>query len=107
MEKTPIKILGAEPYDKVRELCHQKEMSADDYVKLIGDRFYPFLPEKSVLIPVPGHDGTASHTLQLLRHPCVNRNGKLRGWGREEVCRTLRLPLLPASSLLLRNETQR
>ena len=65
MEKTPIKILGAEPYDKVRELCHQKDMSAYDYVKLIGDRFYPFLPEKSVLIPVPGHDGKASHTLQL------------------------------------------
>lgn len=60
-----IRVLGAEPYEKVRELCHKKDMDAMELVEVIGDRFHPYLPEKSVLVPVPGHEGYATHSVRM------------------------------------------
>ncbi len=40
-------------------------MDAMELVEVIGDRFHPYLPEKSVLVPVPGHEGYATHSVRM------------------------------------------
>ena len=66
MEK--IKIIGARSYEEVRDLCHEiKQMDAFTIVHTIAQQLYPALPDKCILIPVPGHDGKATYTLKLAK----------------------------------------
>ena len=65
-----IKIIGARPYEEVRDLCHEiKQMEPYTMVHTAAKQLYPALPDKCILIPVPGHDGKATYTLNLAK--CV------------------------------------
>ena len=63
-----IKIIGARPYEEVRDLCHKiKQMDPYIMVHTIAQQLYPTLPDKCILIPVPSHDGKATYTLKLAK----------------------------------------
>ena len=64
--ETKLNIIGARPYEEVRDLCHEiKTMGPYDMVKGIAWTLLDSLPQKAVLIPIPGHTGFATHTLRL------------------------------------------
>lgn len=61
----PFEVIGARPYDDVRVSCHlvkQGFVDVLDAIHLAGA-----LPERFVIVPVPGHDGTAATMLPLAR----------------------------------------
>ena len=65
MKDTQLHIIGAKPYEEVRDLCHNAKIEVPELVNNIGASFLPVLPSHALLIPVPGHDGSATHTLRL------------------------------------------
>lgn len=64
----PIQIIGALPYQEVRERCHQLKEGSEDVVEKEAVRFAGELLrlwEKILLVPVPGHDGFSGYTNKL------------------------------------------
>ena len=64
-----IKIIGARPYPEVREDCHAVKAfngPLEPVLKRCAERIVDAMtPEKCILVPVPGHYGTATHTCAL------------------------------------------
>ena len=63
-----IRLLFAEPYETVREDCHLvKEPNLETITKW-AEKMVAALPQKTVLVPVPGHTGIATDTKILAEH---------------------------------------
>lgn len=61
-----IKIIGARPYEHIRTLCNElKEDTRPEAAVEAADYLADFLPDRCVLVPVPGHGGRAEHTKRL------------------------------------------
>lgn len=90
-----LKLLFAYPYDSVRELCHSVKKNA---FTIRRDRLEPLamaLPDKAILVPVPGHEGRAEHTLDLAYRlqaiaKALSKDARvidaLKGSARESLC---------------------
>lgn len=90
-----IKLLYSNPYEEVRDLCHAVKTPGGflDVPKKIYFQAGSALGRRTVLVPVPGHDGTPNHTLDM----CISiRNNNpwkdirivdaLRGHKRPSLC---------------------
>ena len=90
-----LRLLFAYPYDEVRDLCHKVKENA---YTVRRDQLEPLalaLPQKTVLVPVPGHKGHAGYTLDLAYRlqETAKATGKdarvvdaLKGNPRESLC---------------------
>ena len=61
-----INIIGARPYEKVRELCHRIKEGDRLAAKTAAQYLYRHLPPRCVLIPVPGHTGKPTTIIPLV-----------------------------------------
>ena len=57
-----IRVIGALPYESVRERCHQIKDGICGTIHAEAQRLAKFLPVAAVLIPVPGHRGYPDYT---------------------------------------------
>ena len=58
-------ILFARPYEAVREDCHKIKEGDIVTLEKWADEIAPALPDKAILVPVPGHNGVATYTKTL------------------------------------------
>lgn len=106
MSTHTIRILFSLPYESVREECHA--LKDGDMSSLSADRIREGLieaiPDRSILIPVPGRDGKATFTKQMvntiiaLLESCRSEKtvfsaNILQGKQRDSVCEWKRLGL--------------
>lgn len=65
--KRNYRIIAASGYDSVRDLCHDVKSGLKPAIEQAAKMLAPLVPEMGfvVLIPVPGHEGTAKYTLEL------------------------------------------
>lgn len=60
------RIISASDYESVRDLCHDVKSGLKPAIEQAAKMLAPLVPlGKTVLVPVPGHEGAASHTLDL------------------------------------------
>lgn len=65
MKRTPLSILGALPYEMVREDCHRVKILDGEAISRQGARLADKVEDRGVIIPVPGHRGFSEHTAVL------------------------------------------
>lgn len=66
-ELVPIDLIGARPYQTVRDLCHRVKENDPDAIREAALLLAEGLPTPCLLIPVPGHEGRAGYTLCLAK----------------------------------------
>ena len=62
-----IKILFSYPYEQQKELCHLLKAGDKQAIRRAASLLNGSVPEHCVLIPVPGHNGDAGYTLDMVR----------------------------------------
>lgn len=66
-QKEP-KIIGAQPYEEVRAICHAvKGITDPDSLTMLNcaEKFMPYINERCNIVPVPSHKGRATDMLAL------------------------------------------
>lgn len=61
-----IKILFSYPYEHQKELCHLLKAGDKQAIRRAASLLNCYVPEHCVLIPVPGHNGDAGYTLEMV-----------------------------------------
>ena len=64
-KRQSISVIGAMPYELTREDCHAVKRNDFEAIGRQAKCLAAHVPTKTVLIPVPGHEGYATHTLLL------------------------------------------
>ena len=60
-----IRVIGALPYEKVRDDCHAVKAGDQEAIRRHAARIAAALPDRSLLIPIPSHTGRATYTSRL------------------------------------------
>lgn len=76
-ELAAFRICGARPYETVREECHGVKNGYVDVIESCARRLAQSVPEKAVLIPIPGRFGYADSSYGLAQE--IQRLGILDG----------------------------
>lgn len=63
--KTKIDIVGARPYAMVRKLCHDVKNGDQEAIEAAAKHFAGFSTHDCIIVPIPGHNGTAEYTLKM------------------------------------------
>ena len=69
MLRSRIKVLGSRPYydPDIRALCHAVKDGDPVAILETAALLAPYVPNGSILVPVPNHDGRAGYTLELAK----------------------------------------
>lgn len=65
-----LNVIGAIPYKFCKEFCHLIKNGNLPAIQTAGRILGKQLPDKSVIIPVPGCKGKAEYTLDMAKHIC-------------------------------------
>lgn len=77
VELSKFQLLGARLYERVREDCHAIKNGYEDAIERWAERLAPCLPERCILVPIPGRFGYADFTLALAQE--CQRNAIMDG----------------------------
>lgn len=74
-----IKILFSYPYEHQKELCHLLKAGDKQAIRRAASLLNCYIPDHCVLIPVPGHNGDAGYTLEMVNsiHDSLDELGPL------------------------------
>ncbi|MBQ9173732.1 MAG: phosphoribosyltransferase [Bacteroidales bacterium] len=67
MSTEEIHVIGARPYESVRELCHRVKDNDDNAIREAAHYLAGQVPERALIVPIPSRWGFATNTLQLAR----------------------------------------
>ena len=64
-------LYDGEYYDGIRQwCCHKLKENDHDVIDYVARQLAPLVPKDSILVPTPGHNGYADHTLLLSKAIC-------------------------------------
>ena len=70
IQNMEINVIAAMPYEFCRDFCHLVKSGYTPAIQTAARLLMHFVPEKSILVPIPGHGGNATYTLELAKHIC-------------------------------------
>ncbi len=87
-----LKIIGALPYEQVRDDCHRVKTwtpESETIIRFHANRIAQLLPDNPLLIPAPSHTGRPTHSFLLAQYigAVLRRMGKINGFFNPLCCK--------------------